>query len=161
MRGTPVTVVGNVATAVDFRAAAGGVPCARFRLACTARRFDRQRNEWADAGTSFYTVWAWRTLASNLASSVSVGEPVVVHGQLRIREDEAGEVGEGDEKGRRRFLSAEIAAWSVGHDLTRGTAAFVRVVVPRPELVKGARRPEAGGRSSSTGPGITAVTADG
>lgn len=121
-----VTVVGNVATSVDFKTAASGVPIARFRLASTVRRYDQERGGWNDAYTSFYTVWAWRTLAANIASSVTVGEPLIVTGQLRVREREADE---------RRYISAELTATTVGHDLTRGTSAFVRVQPARAGLV--------------------------
>nr|WP_208623838.1 single-stranded DNA-binding protein [Streptomyces nanshensis] len=68
-----VTLVGNAATAVEFRdTATGGM--ARFRLAVTPRRRDRETQLWTDGPTSFYTVWAWRTLATNLAASVAIGE---------------------------------------------------------------------------------------
>lgn len=83
-----VTVVGNAATRPDFWETAAGVAVARFRLAVTVRRWDRGREAWADAYTSFYTVWTWRTLAANVAGSVSLGEPLVVHGTLRVRERE-------------------------------------------------------------------------
>ena len=87
MNETFVTLVGNAATGVEFReTAAGGM--ARFRFAVTPRRWDRDKGLWADGHTSFYTVWAWRTLASNLSGSVSVGEPLVVHGRLKVREEE-------------------------------------------------------------------------
>ncbi|MFJ1911602.1 single-stranded DNA-binding protein [Streptomyces sp. NPDC088147] len=126
MSDTVVTVVGNVATGVEFReTVTGGV--ARFRFAVTGRRWDRQKNSWTDGPTSFYTVWAWRTLGANLAASVSVGEPLVVHGRLRVREDER--------EGQRR-TSAEIDAVAVGHDLTRGTAAFRRVTRATPSLTE-------------------------
>ncbi|MFD5032094.1 single-stranded DNA-binding protein [Streptomyces sp. NPDC058405] len=126
MNDTVVTVVGNVATGVEFReSATGGV--ARFRFAVTGRRWDRQKEVWADGPTSFYTVWAWRTLGANLAASVSVGEPLVVHGRLRVRDEE----GEGQ---RRTFV--DIDAVAVGHDLTRGTSAFRRVVRAVPSLTE-------------------------
>ncbi|WP_181767729.1 single-stranded DNA-binding protein [Streptomyces albidus (ex Kaewkla and Franco 2022)] len=117
-----VTVVGNTATQVDFKTSAAGVPVARFRLASTVRRFDQKRGGWSDAYTSFYTVWAWRALASNVASSVTVGEPVIVTGQMRIRETE---------RDGRHFVSADLMALSIGHDLSRGTSAFVRVAAAR------------------------------
>ncbi|MER6994922.1 single-stranded DNA-binding protein [Streptomyces sp. NPDC000410] len=114
---TMVTVVGNVATSVEYReSATGGV--ARFRFAVTGRRWDRQREVWADGSTSFYTVWAWRTLGLNLAASVSVGEPLVVHGRLKVREEER--------DGQRRTF-VDIDAVAVGHDLARGTSAFRRM----------------------------------
>ncbi|WP_103508795.1 single-stranded DNA-binding protein [Streptomyces sp. SM13] len=116
MNETLVTLVGNAATAVEFRETpTGGM--ARFRFAVTPRRWDREKQLWADGRTSFYTVWSWRTLATNLAGSVSVGEPLVVHGRLKVREEEqAGQ--------RRTFVDVEAVA--IGHDLSRGTAAFRR-----------------------------------
>ncbi|WP_405897778.1 single-stranded DNA-binding protein [Streptomyces sp. NBC_00727] len=124
MNETLVTLVGNAATAVEFRdTASGGM--ARFRFAVTPRRWDRVKEAWADGHTSFYTVWAWRTLATNLTGSVAVGEPLVVHGRLKVREEES--------EGKRRTF-VDIEAVAVGHDLTRGTAAFRRVVRGEPGL---------------------------
>jgi single-strand DNA-binding protein len=124
MYDTVVTVVGNAATGVEFRESARG-GMARFRLAASARRFDRRNEIWTDGPTSFFTVWAWRGLAANLAASVAIGEPLVVHGRLRVREEER--------EGQRR-TSVEIEAVAVGHDLTRGTAAFRRVVKAVPPM---------------------------
>ncbi|MER6099980.1 single-stranded DNA-binding protein [Streptomyces sp. NPDC001728] len=125
MNETTVTLVGNVATAVEYRdTATGGV--ARFRFAVPTRRWDRVQALWSDGPTSFYTVSAWRSLGANLAASVSVGEPLVVHGRLRVREDER--------DGQRKTF-VDVAALAVGHDLSRGTAAFRRA--PKPE-----QRPE-------------------
>ncbi|WP_078489677.1 single-stranded DNA-binding protein [Streptomyces bikiniensis] len=122
MNDTTVTLVGNVATAVEYReTATGGV--ARFRFAVTARRWDRERGLWSDGNTSFYTVSAWRSLGANLAASVSVGEPLVVHGRLRVREDER--------DGQRKTF-VDVDALAVGHDLTRGTAAFRRAARTEP-----------------------------
>ncbi|MFJ5227488.1 single-stranded DNA-binding protein [Streptomyces sp. NPDC088400] len=126
MNDTVVTLVGNVATAVEFRESVTG-GAARFRFAVTSRRWDRQRSVWTDGPTSFYTVWAWRTLGANLAASVSVGEPLVVHGRLRVREEER--------DGQRR-ASVEIDAVAVGHDLSRGTSAFRRVARATPSLTE-------------------------
>ncbi|GAA3750756.1 hypothetical protein GCM10023082_53490 [Streptomyces tremellae] len=125
MTETTVTLVGNVATGVEFRESpTGGV--ARFRFAVPVRRWDRTRGDWTDGPTSFYTVWAWRALAANLAASVSVGEPLVVQGRLRVREE--------DREGRRRtFVDIEAAA--AGHDLARGTSMFRRVARGGPSRV--------------------------
>ncbi|MGW7430220.1 single-stranded DNA-binding protein [Streptomyces sp. NPDC054861] len=126
MNDTTVTLVGNVATGVEYRdTATGGV--ARFRFAVTARRWDRERGAWADGHTSFYTVFAWRALGVNLAASVSVGEPLVVHGRLKVREEER--------DGQRKTF-VDIDAVAVGHDLSRGTAAFRRVVKGEPRLTE-------------------------
>ncbi|MFF3454277.1 single-stranded DNA-binding protein [Streptomyces sp. NPDC002730] len=126
MNDTMVTVVGNVATNVEYReSASGGV--ARFRIAVTPRRWERQSGSWSDGHTSFYTVFAWRTLAVNLAGSVSVGEPLLVHGRLKVRE-------EARDGKRRTFVDIEAVA--VGHDLTRGTSAFRRVAKAEPNLTE-------------------------
>nr|WSW69176.1 single-stranded DNA-binding protein [Streptomyces sp. NBC_00995] len=124
MNETLVTLVGNAATGVEFRETASG-GMARFRFAVTPRRWDREKELWTDGHTSFYTVWAWRTLATNLTGSVAVGEPLVVHGRLKVREEER-------EGQRRTFVDIEAVA--VGHDLTRGTSAFRRVVRGEPGL---------------------------
>ncbi|MEV7666257.1 MULTISPECIES: single-stranded DNA-binding protein [unclassified Streptomyces] len=120
MNETMVTVVGNVATAPVYRESAHG-PMARFRMAATPRRWDRERQTWTDGPTSFFTIWTTRQLASNVTASVTVGEPVIVQGRLRVRETE---------RGGQQWTTAEIDAASVGHDLTRGTAAFRRVRKP-------------------------------
>ncbi|RZE90148.1 single-stranded DNA-binding protein [Streptomyces albidoflavus] len=120
MNETMVTVVGNVATAPVYRESAHG-PMARFRMAATPRRWDRERQTWTDGPTSFFTIWTTRQLASNVTASVTVGEPVIVQGRLRVRETE---------RGGQPWTTAEIDAASVGHDLTRGTAAFRRVRKP-------------------------------
>ncbi|WP_079169016.1 MULTISPECIES: single-stranded DNA-binding protein [unclassified Streptomyces] len=123
MNDTLVTVVGNVATSVEYRETQGG-GVARFRFAATPRRWDRERGVWTDGPTNFYTVNAWRRLGANVAASVSVGERLVVHGRLRVRE-------EGAREGRRATF-VDIDALAVGHDLTLGTAAFRRTGIPAP-----------------------------
>jgi single-strand DNA-binding protein len=117
MNETMVTVVGNVATEPETTVTATGLAVTRFRLATTARRFDSERGAWTDGPTSFYTVRAWRNLAGNVKESVGLGEPLVVHGRLRVREDE---------KDGRKYVAAEIEAAAVGHDLSRGVARFAR-----------------------------------
>ncbi|MEU9132565.1 single-stranded DNA-binding protein [Kitasatospora sp. NPDC048540] len=138
MNETLVTMVGNVASVVSYAQTAAGVPVANFRMAATERRFDRGSGDWVDGDTSWVTVVAWRWLATNLVSSVSKGDPVVVSGRLRVREWE-------DEERRRAVV--EIDARVVGHDLSRGTSAFRRAVQARPELVAGpSGLPARGGR---------------
>ncbi|MFE0100295.1 single-stranded DNA-binding protein [Streptomyces sp. NPDC059009] len=117
MNETLVTVVGNVATTPVFRELPSG-PVTRFRIAVTARHFDREQQTWADGHTNFFTVCAWRGLALNVQGSVAVGEPVIVRGKLRVRSEE---------RGGQHFMSADIDAVAIGHDLARGTSAFRRV----------------------------------
>ncbi|MET7886016.1 single-stranded DNA-binding protein [Streptomyces avermitilis] len=116
MNETIVCVVGNVATRPVYREPASGAS-ARFRLAVTSRYWDREKSEWKDGHTNFFTVWANRALATNVGASLSVGDPVVVQGRLKVRT----EVREGQ-----NWTSADIDALAVGHDLSRGTSAFRR-----------------------------------
>ncbi|MFH9014016.1 single-stranded DNA-binding protein [Streptomyces sp. NPDC017943] len=116
MNETMVCAVGRVATQPVYREMASG-PSARFRLAVTARYWDREKNSWTDGHTNFFTVWANRQLATNTAASLTVGEPVVVQGRLKVRTD----VREGQNR-----TSADIDAVAIGHDLAWGTSAFRR-----------------------------------
>ncbi|MFI6941981.1 single-stranded DNA-binding protein [Streptomyces sp. NPDC050418] len=134
MNETLVTIVGNVATEPLSRITAGG-PMVRFRLASTSRLYDRSTQAWRDGHTNFLTVFAWRSLAENIASSVGVGDPVVVHGKLKVRQDNG-------TPGNQSLLGVDIEAVALGHDLSRGTAAFRRVSRANTSLVE---RPGGGG----------------
>ncbi|MFF0447528.1 single-stranded DNA-binding protein [Streptomyces sp. NPDC004609] len=157
MHDTMVTLVGNAATGVEYKeGATGGV--ARFRMAVTPRRWDRQTGTWTDGHTSFYTVFAWRSLATNLAGSVSVGEPLVVHGRLKVRESDR--EGYGDVPGGPRKTFVDIEAVAVGHDLSRGTSAFRRGMKSAPETAghQPSRDPEKGSNAAvGTSPAAVAV----
>ncbi|GHD99098.1 single-stranded DNA-binding protein [Streptomyces alanosinicus] len=131
MNETIVCVVGNVATPPVYRESAAG-PSARFRLAVTARYWDREKSVWTDGHTNFFTVWANRQLAVNVAACVEVGQPLVVQGRLKVRTEVR--------DGQQQRASADIDAVTVGHDLARGTAAFQRTARPEPALT--AARPE-------------------
>ncbi|MDG5807687.1 single-stranded DNA-binding protein [Streptomyces ossamyceticus] len=121
MNETMVCVVGNVATQPVCRELSTG-SSARFRLAVTSRYWDREKSEWTDGHTNFFTVWARRTLAANVASSVSLGDPVVVQGRLKVRTEQ---------RDGQSWVSADVDAVAIGHDLSRGTSAFRRT--PRGE----------------------------
>jgi single-strand DNA-binding protein len=146
MNETMVTLVGNAATGpVGMETSRGWA--VKFRLAVQPRYFHREKETWADGPTSFYTVWSRRTLAANVNSSLSIGEPLIVHGRLRIKEET---------KEDRRWLSAEVEALTVGHDLNRGTAAFRRVGGADARLVEPAAVRAARGMSG----GSAAAAAD-
>ncbi|OAH16361.1 single-stranded DNA-binding protein [Streptomyces jeddahensis] len=118
MNETMVTVVGNVATTpVERELPTGSV--ARFRLAVTARHRDRVKEAWVDGHTNFFTVCAWRSLAANVMASVNIGDPVIVQGRLKVRQEE---------RGGQQWMSADIDALAIGHDMSRGTSAFRRAM---------------------------------
>ncbi|SDK98408.1 single-stranded DNA-binding protein [Streptomyces indicus] len=149
MNETLVTIVGNVATEPVARPTAGGT-MVRFRLASTSRYFDRATQGWKDGHTNFLTVVAWRGLAENVASSLNIGDPVLVQGRLKVRQ-ENGTSGSGGSS----FVGADIEAVALGHDLSRGTAAFRRVA-------RTGAAGAVGGAGGGAGPGgDTAVKQDG
>ncbi|MEU6549912.1 single-stranded DNA-binding protein [Streptomyces sp. NPDC046915] len=129
MNETMVCVVGNVATKLTYRDLASG-PSVRFRLAATPRYWDREKNVWTDGSTNYFTVWANRQLAANVAASLNLGDPVVVHGRLKVREET---------RDGQKWVSADIDAAAIGHDMARGTSAFLRTSRPETALP---RRPE-------------------
>jgi len=110
-------VTGNVATEVKFTNTNEGVPVASFRLAASERKFDRDTNRWIDGDVTWYSVVCWRHVAENCAVSLHKGDPVVIVGRLSLREWE---------QDGRTGSTLDLTADVIGHDLTRGTAAFER-----------------------------------
>ena len=117
-----VTVVGNVAAPPRLRTTPQGVPVADFRLAATPRVKDRSSGEWTDGETLWFSVTAWRALGEHAAASLAKGDRVVVSGRLTTRSWEV----EGGEK----RSGLEVEASSVGLELSRGTASYVRSSAP-------------------------------
>lgn len=142
-----ITLSGNVAAEPRQYRFDDGMCVTSLRLATTPRVFDRASQTWRDGETSFYAVRCYRALADNVARSVRRGQPIVVHGKLRIRSYER----EGD----RRF-TAEVEAVSIGHDLRRGVTTFQKPqrVAPAPAFDDLAReRPAVVTSSEGDAPG--------
>jgi single-strand DNA-binding protein len=116
MNETWVTVVGNVASDVNWRRIPNGGEVANFRLMSTARRYDSESGSWLDGHRVAVSVACWRRLGENVRTCVAKGDPVVVHGRLHVREYEV--------DGARR-TSTEIEARTVGLDLARVSAKVV------------------------------------
>lgn len=114
---------------------AGDATVTEFRVASTRRYRDRN-DEYKDAETTWYDVKAWRTLGENVARSVRKGDAVMVRGRLKVdewqRDDGA------------RSVNLVVDATCVGHDLNRGTAAFLRT--PRRESATGDQGTSAAGQ---------------
>jgi single-strand DNA-binding protein len=118
-----ITVIGNVAGPPRQRTTPTGVTVVDFRIAATPRRQDRTQGTWGDGETLWFGVTAWRSLGEHCASSLKKGDRVVVSGRLTTRSWEA--------EGGERRSNLEVEATSVGLELTRGNASYVRV----PQLV--------------------------
>lgn len=124
-----ITVVGVVATDPRVITTRDGLGITSFRLAATHRYFDRAAGKWAEGGTNWYTVSAFRNLAFNANASLRKGEHVVVHGRLKQRPWQAG-----DKSG----VAIEIEADAIGHDLSWGMTQLQRLEPPRRDEAKGA-----------------------
>jgi single-strand DNA-binding protein len=119
-----IIIRGFVATEITSSTTPGGVATASFRLGSTARRFDRESKVWTDGHTNWYTVQGYRNLAGTLGCSIRKGQPVIVIGKLKVRTWE---------KDGRMHHSTIVDAEAVGHDLTFGSANFIRTAA-RPAL---------------------------
>ncbi|NDL58984.1 single-stranded DNA-binding protein [Phytoactinopolyspora mesophila] len=118
MAAATLTVTGNIATKVAReRKKDTGEPWVHFRIACNERRYDSRTGTWLDGEPSFYTVVCWQSqLAKNADASLKKGDPVIVHGKVKVREWR-------DDNNVQRYTT-EITATSIGHDLFRGVSAF-------------------------------------
>ncbi len=115
-----ITVSGLVATSPRHLVTADGLPITSFRLAAAHRRYDKAARRWIESDTNWFTVSSFRQLATNSSSSLNKGDRVVVTGKLKIRDWDNGD---------RSGTSVEIEADAIGHDLSWGTAEFVRTTV--------------------------------
>lgn len=131
MNDTYVTIAGNAVEDPVRRTTSQGDPFVHFRLASTPRRRTAS-GEYVDADTSFVDVHAFRGLARNAAASIAKGQPLVVHGRLRVREWSSGES---------RGTNVEIEAAHIGHDLRWGSAVFTKASIEAaPREPSGAER---------------------
>ena len=78
----------------------------------------KESGRWGDGNQFRVRVNCWRKLAEGVASSITVGDPVVVAGRLYTRDWT-------DAEGNLR-TTYEMEAMSVGHDLSRGRGRFFR-----------------------------------
>jgi single-strand DNA-binding protein len=118
MNETRITVHGNVVTEPVERQGRNGSIFTTFRIATTPYRRTGD-GRFVDGDTSFYSVIAFNALAANAASALRKGHPVIVEGNLAIKQYVGSD-------GQPR-TSPEIDADHVGHDLSWGRASFERV----------------------------------
>jgi single-strand DNA-binding protein len=102
-----ITTTGLVATTPRYLITAEGLEILSFRLASTV----------SDSITNWYTITAFRELATSCRDSIEKGHRVVVSGNLKIRDWDNGE---------RTGTSVEVEADVIGHDLNYGTTTFTR-----------------------------------
>lgn len=129
-----VTLTGNVTHDPRQFPLTDGSRVTSIRVATSRRYLDRHTQEWLSSPPTFFAVRCYRGLADHAAQSIRRGQPVLVHGRLRIREFER--------DGERRFV-AEIEANSIGHDLKWGIATFEKPLrSPRSSAIADRERAE-------------------
>ncbi len=133
-QGGYVTLVGFVAQDPIQRETKGGRRVTDLRVGATTRVQDKATGEWRDADTSYYNISCWRRLGDHVRASLRKGDPVLIKGRFRSRTFE-------DKTGQPRTV-IDIIADTVGHDLNRGVANYMR---PQRQRVDTAGDPAADG----------------
>src|SRR5256885_16937958 len=78
-----VVIVGNLTRDPELRYTPNGGALVKFGVAVSRRVKDDATGQWKDAETSFFDVTAWRSLAENVAETLTQGTRVVGVGRLR------------------------------------------------------------------------------
>lgn len=114
-----ITVIGNLAADPEIQFTPSGKAVANFTVAQTPRKFDRQTNEWKDAGEpNYFRCTAWEKVAENIAESLKKGDRVVVIGSLSTRKYKTKA---GDDATSTNNLNVEEVGPSLKYQTTVGT----------------------------------------
>src|SRR4029453_5999044 len=89
-----VVIVGNMTRDPELRYTPNGAALGKFGVAVSRRVKDDATGQWKAAATSFFAGTAWRSLAENVAETLTQGSRVVVVGRLRPNTGETPEGGE-------------------------------------------------------------------
>lgn len=114
-----ITVVGNLTADPELRYTQSGAAVASFTVASTPRTFDKASGDWKDGEALFLRCNMWRTVAENVAETLSRGSRVIVQGRLKQRSYETNE-------GKKRTVY-ELDVEEVGPSLRYATAKIHRV----------------------------------
>ena len=112
-----ITIAGNIGNDPISNETRTGKAVINFRVATSSGYFDQRTGAWVENGTNWYAVSAFGNLAEHAKGSLHRGHPVIVVGRLRQKEWEAN---------GKKGIDIELTADAIGHDLRRGTSAFVR-----------------------------------
>ena len=111
-----ITVVGNLTRDPELRYTPSGQAVVKFGIA--VNRFYTNRNGERVEQTDFFNVNAWRSVAENVAESLTTGARVLVTGRLQSRNWET-------EDGQKRS-TVEIEAEEVAASLRFATVAITK-----------------------------------
>jgi single-strand DNA-binding protein len=131
---TPITVIGNLTDDPELRFTPSGAAVAKFRVASTPQRFDKEQQKFVDMEPLFLNCQVWRDYAEHVAESLQRGARVIVSGRLRQRSYE--------KDGEKRTVY-ELEVDEIGPSLRYATA----------KVQKATRNDSGGGRANSGGNG--------
>lgn len=114
-----ISLTGFVATQPKKGQTKGGTQTVSMRVGWTPRAVDKTTGEWTDQASSFLTVECYGKLAEHAGLCLRRGDPIVVRGNMRIREYV-------DQNGQRRS-AVEVDANSIGHDMWRGISTLSKL----------------------------------
>ena len=143
-QGAYVTLVGYVAQEPSIRTTKTGKTVTDLRVGITPRYRDQVTGEWHDAESSYFTVSCWDRLAQHVRASMHKGEPVLVRGKFKTNTYE-------DKDGLPR-TDTRITADTVGHDLSRGIANYIKHRSKQPPAEGDPAADQTGDRTSEQGP---------
>lgn len=133
----PVTITGWVGNNPALTLTTNDRRRTTVRVA-TTHRYRAENGAWTDGETTWYSVTFWDDAAESVAKSLHSGDPVVVTGRLVLDRWDAPD---GSPRAELALRGATI-----GHDLTRGTATYMRVLrETRPSEAAPADGPQARG----------------
>ena len=92
-------------------------PACSLRIGSTSSYYHNEEKAWKERPTTWMTVKAYKSLASNVLKSVHKGDAIVVCGNLNT------ESWHKDGEDRSRVV---LEATSIGHDLNRGISEFTK-----------------------------------
>lgn len=120
MSGEPILIlIGNLTADPTIRFTANGTAVANFTVAATPSYFDRTTNQWKDGEALFMNCSAWKTLAQNIAESLTKGSRVIMQGRLKPNSYE-------DRNGNKRY-SINLEVEDIGPSLRFAIAQAHRV----------------------------------
>ncbi|WP_326797468.1 single-stranded DNA-binding protein [Streptomyces sp. NBC_01808] len=140
---TIITVAGNLTADPELRFTPAGHAVASFTVASTPRTYDKSTKEWRDGDTLFLRCSAWRSLAENIAESLTRGTAVIAVGRLKQRSYET-------QQGEKRTV-VELDVDNLGPSLARATAAVTKTTGDRQQGQQNAR-PQSGGWGQQQAP---------
>ena len=98
-----VSIVGNVTRDPELRFTPSGAPVCSFGVAWN-RRYERSGEQVEEV--SFFDVTCWRSLAENVAESITKGTRVIVYGRLDQR---SWETPDGEKRHKVEIVADEVA----------------------------------------------------